>query len=150
MSMHVELAFFDGDTLLCHGAITCGAFERSDLFSGSDHDFRVTHQLEEPTCPITMSCTRAGLPLYRGALGMGVHTSQDWESINLGNIHTLAFCCRVDSEDAVYKALQLTRGRLGLRGILAGGRSDWRWIRRPPAGCGILSPRRRAAERPIR
>ena len=37
---------------------------------------------------------KAGVRLYSAALRMGVHTSQDWESVNLGNIHDLGFFCR--------------------------------------------------------
>ena len=33
--------------------------------------------------------------LYHAALRVGVHDSDDWESINLGNIHTMGFRCSV-------------------------------------------------------
>ena len=91
--MVVDLAFFDGEILLCRGSIQCCPHERTTCFSDGSHNFAVTYMLEEPSSPICIVCTRDGEQLYSAALQMGVHTSQDWESINLGNIHTLAFWC---------------------------------------------------------
>jgi hypothetical protein len=75
--MKVELAFFHGDSLLCRTQITCGAEERTEVFSGADsHEFTVTHRFEEPACPVVIDCTRSGERLYRAALRMGVHTGR--------------------------------------------------------------------------
>lgn len=98
--MRVELAFFDGDNLLCRGRIICGPSEITDRFpeEGGDLMFAVTHVFEEPACPLVIVCSRSGTHLYRTALRMGVHTSEDWESIELGEAHTLAFRCTLDSQ----------------------------------------------------
>lgn len=91
--MQIDLAFFDGDVLLARGSISCGPEERIELIAGSDHEFEVTHQFEEPSCPVTIVCRQRDRQLYKAGLQVGVHTSEDWESINLGNIHTLGFRC---------------------------------------------------------
>jgi hypothetical protein len=92
--MLVDLAFFDGDVLLARAVIRCGSKETTESITGEGHEFHVTHRYEEPACPIEIVCTKAGVRLYSAALRMGVHTSQDWESVNLGNIHDLGFFCR--------------------------------------------------------
>ena len=100
MPMRVDLAFFEGDALLCRGTVLIEATECTNTFSGSGHRFLVTHQFEEPAAPLTIACWRGSQRLYHGALRMGVHTSDDWESINLGNIHTLGFRCHVQPDGA--------------------------------------------------
>lgn len=92
--MLVELAFFDGDVLLARSVIQCGPAEVTESITGDGYEFLVTHRFEEPACPIEIVCNKAGKRLYNAALRMGVHTSQDWESVNLGNIHDLGFFCR--------------------------------------------------------
>jgi len=98
--MLVDLAFFDGDVLLARSAIRCGPAEATESIMGEGHEFLVTHRFEEPACPIEIVCTKAGKRLYRAALRMGVHTSEDWESVNLGNIHDLGFLCRPSDVEA--------------------------------------------------
>jgi len=91
----IELAFFTGDDLLCRGNVRCGVVEAANHFDGAgDHQFDVTSRFEEPASPVEIVCRRDGKQLYKAALRVGVHTSNDWESINLGNIHTLGFRCR--------------------------------------------------------
>ena len=92
--MHIDLALFDGDALLVRGAIDCSVQEQSFLLeSKSGLVFAFTARFEDPACPVSVHCTLQGKTLYRTALRVGVHTSDDWESIDLGGIHTLAFWC---------------------------------------------------------
>jgi hypothetical protein len=92
--MHVDFAFFDGDNLLLRGFFHCMASPRTEHFSAAEaHEFTVTHRLEEPACPIEIECRQHGKVRYTAALRMGVHDSEDWEAIDLGNIHTFAFRC---------------------------------------------------------
>ena len=91
--MDVELAFFAGDDLLVRGRITCGAREVTEVLSGGGFEFRITHALEELSAPISIVCVRDEVRVYESALRMGVHTSEDWEAIDLGGIHELAFRC---------------------------------------------------------
>ena len=90
--MLVDLAFFD--------VIRCGSAKETESISGDGLEFRATHRCEEPACPIEIVRTKAGKRLYRAALRMGVHTSEDWESVNLGNIHNLNFVCRPSDVEA--------------------------------------------------
>lgn len=97
--MKVELAFFEGDDLLSRGEILISKFSRNDKFaSNTGHQFQIQHQFDEPACPITIQCMLEGEELYNGELCMGVHDSDDWESINLGDTHTLGFRCFVMNE----------------------------------------------------
>lgn len=92
--MHVDFAFFDGDTLLLRGFFHCETSPCTEHFAGRDsHEFTVTHRFEEPACPIEIECRHTGKVRYTAALRMGVHNSDDWEAIDLGNIHTFAFRC---------------------------------------------------------
>ena len=91
----IELAFFKGDDLLCRGSVRCGAAEVADHFEGAEgHYFVVSSRFEEPASPMQIVCHRDGKQLYEAALRVGVHNSDDWESINLANVHTLGFRCR--------------------------------------------------------
>jgi hypothetical protein len=98
--MLVDLAFFSGDQLLGRSAIRCGATTVTETIAGEGHVFVVTHRFEDPACPIEIVCTKAGQPLYRAALRMGAHASDDWESVTLGNIHELCFFCRPSDMEA--------------------------------------------------
>ena len=92
--MAIELAFFDDDSLLCRGTVRCEDLETTEVFSSSaGHRFEVTHRFELPACPVEIVCFEDGKKLYESALRVGVHKSDDWESINLGDIHTLGFRC---------------------------------------------------------
>lgn len=92
--MHINLAFFENDTLLAAGAIHCTSTEETAELKGQlGHRFLITHQFEEPACPIVIECFIGGENLYRSASRFGVHTSEDWESIVLG-VHTLVFKCQ--------------------------------------------------------
>jgi len=98
-ALFIELAFFDKDTLLCRGGVRCGstkAVERLDGVGG--HQFEVSSQFEEPASPVEITCRRDGTLLYEAALRVGVHTSDDWESVELGNIHSLVFRCHEKDE----------------------------------------------------
>ncbi len=92
--MRVELAFFDGDTLLTRGEIQCGVEPNKSCFhSKQGHTFLVNYQFEEPACPVEIECIIDDAVKYRAALRVGVHNSEDWEVISLGNIHDLGFKC---------------------------------------------------------
>jgi len=95
--MNIDLAFFDGDDLLCQGPIRCRIPKEKTSFTGVDGSkFELQYHFEDPACPVSIQCSRNGEDLYMGALSIGVHNSDDWESVNLGNIHTLVFRCHVD------------------------------------------------------
>ena len=92
----IELAFFEEDDLLCRGNVRCGKVKAIDHFEGvggHHHQFEVSSRFEEPASPVEIVCRRDGKQLYKAAIRVGVHTSNDWEYVNLGNIHTLGFRC---------------------------------------------------------
>ena len=72
------------------------AVEHLDGVGG--HKFELSSQFEEPACPVEIECRRDGALLYKAALRVGVHTSDDWESLDLASIHTLAFRCRKEDD----------------------------------------------------
>ena len=92
--MEVDLAFFDNDQLLARGSICCGPETQTEVISQSGYDFEVSHSFEAPSSPVTIVCRQGDKQLYKAALQVGVHTSEDWESINLGDVHTLGLRCR--------------------------------------------------------
>ena len=94
--MQVDLAFFDGEELLCRGSIICTQVSSTDTVLGtSGHVFEVTSNFEEPACPVSVRCLLNGELQYNSELRMGVHDSADWEVVNLGNIHELGFYCKL-------------------------------------------------------
>ncbi len=95
MELHIDLAFFLDDDLLSRGEVRCRAVEATQQLEGvSGHRFEITSQFEEPACPVEILCYREEKQLYKAALRVGVHTSDDWESIDLAGVHTLGFRCR--------------------------------------------------------
>jgi hypothetical protein len=95
--MRVELAFFKGHELLCHGAISIDKEQRQcTLTSGSGHAFEISYMYEEPACPIFIRCFHDGELVSRSALRMGAHTSDDWEAISLAEPCELCFRCRAE------------------------------------------------------
>ena len=99
-TMHIELGFFAGDVLLARSCITCRQREEAiELEGAGGHVWSIKARFEEPASPVEIECVRDGQRLYRAALQVGVHDSDDWESIGL-DIHTLAFRCRVDEAGA--------------------------------------------------
>jgi len=92
-SLDIEMAFFRGDELLCRGAIRCISDENLQTFEGAEHTFQVTHAFERPACRVFISAARAGEHVFRSAMRVGVHTSDDLEAIDLGGGYSLVFKC---------------------------------------------------------
>jgi len=82
MSLRIDLAFFQEDDLLARGSIICVREETEySLVAESGHEFNITSRFEEPACPVEITCLRDNKELYRAALRVGVHTSDDWELV---------------------------------------------------------------------
>jgi hypothetical protein len=122
--MHVAFAFFEGDELLHRGEILVGPERTIGVYGEHLHvplpdgmpfshkpeiqlfvGLTIEHSFELPACPVAMRyyIVKEGvagqLPeqertLY-SELRMGVHTSDDWESVQL-QPYTLAFKCTVE------------------------------------------------------
>lgn len=89
--MRVELALFDGDTLLDRGEIVVTATEQTETLTL----FRVSHKLRDGTADVVLDDFADRIELKRSTLLMPVHESSDWESVELGK-YTLVFWCRTD------------------------------------------------------
>jgi len=89
--MRVELALFDGDTLLDRREIVIDATERIESFPM----YRARHQLGDEAADIVLDDFAGRIALQRTTLRMPIHESSDWESIELDS-YTLAFWCRVN------------------------------------------------------
>ena len=95
MELHIDLAFFQDDDLLGRGEVCCTAMKATSNLEGtSGYRFVVTSLFEIPACQLEIECYSQNSQLYRSALRVGVHNSDDWETIDLGGIHTLGFRCR--------------------------------------------------------
>ena len=90
--MHVEMALFDGDTLLERGHVCVGADQRTTSF----RLFQAHHNLGADGAEILLDGFDADAKIGRATLRMPVHDSEDWESIELG-AYTLGFLCRVNT-----------------------------------------------------
>jgi len=95
--MWVEPAFFKGNEFLCHGTIV---FDREQqqctLASESGHAFEISYSYDEPACRFFIRCIHDGERFSRSAMGMGVHTSGDWEAISLAEPYELGFRCHAE------------------------------------------------------
>ncbi len=95
--MRVELAFFKGNELLCHGTIAIDTEQRQCTIVGeSGPAFEISYTYEWPACPILIKCFHDGELVSRSALRMGVHTSDDWEAISLAEPYELGFRCHAE------------------------------------------------------
>jgi hypothetical protein len=88
--MRVELALFDGDTLLDRREIVVEVTQQIESFPL----FRVSHKLGTEAADIVLDGFADGIELMRSTVLMPIHESSDWESIELGK-YTLAFWCRL-------------------------------------------------------
>ncbi|WAC63718.1 hypothetical protein OVA13_02695 [Pseudoxanthomonas sp. SL93] len=90
--MHVDLALFEGDTLLDRGCFTVGADRAVFAFSL----FQASHQLVSGSADVVLFGFPKHIDLKKIALDMPVHESLDWETIDLGR-YTVAFSCRLEA-----------------------------------------------------
>jgi hypothetical protein len=90
--VRVELALFDGDTLLERSAIVVTATQQADSF----RLFRAGHKLGLEFADIILDDFADHLDLKKSTLRVPVHESTDWESIEIGR-YTLAFWCHLDA-----------------------------------------------------
>ena len=96
--MLIKMAFFEGDQLLVRGEITCSDdVRRRRLEACAGQQFEIAYRFEEPACLVSVTCSLAGEQLYRSAIMVGVHDSEDWESNELAENHVLAFRCYATS-----------------------------------------------------
>jgi hypothetical protein len=96
--MNIKMTFFEEDEMLAAGVVRC-LFEENEftIQGGNGYIFQIKASYEEPACPVFIKCFLDGKLLYRSALRMGVHSSDDWETIELANNHLLIFKCYVNS-----------------------------------------------------
>jgi len=96
LQLVIKLAFFEGDTLLGRSEIICAQLPASKVVEGGlGTRWTLSFHFEEPACPVEMICEKEGVHQYRSALRFGVHDSEDWEDIELGDLHALAFKCEM-------------------------------------------------------
>ncbi|QDU40457.1 hypothetical protein Mal4_48140 [Maioricimonas rarisocia] len=112
-AMRVELAFFDHEQLLCRDTILIVVEETvSEIHSERNETFRVTHQFEEPACRVFIKGFRSDRLLFRSAMRMGVHNSDDWEAVSLAAPFELCFRCTVvEDQTSLDDAASLARVR---------------------------------------
>lgn len=87
--MRVDLALFEGDTLLDRGVISIGPVTATDRF---EH-FIATHSPGSGVAVVQLSDFSTHIDLKSMALDMPIHESADWESIELGR-YGVVFRCR--------------------------------------------------------
>ena len=90
--MRVELALFDGDTLLERGHICVGAIRRTTSFCL----FQAHHNLGSDGAEVLLDGFDEGAKIRRASLDMPIQDSGGWESIELG-AYTLGFRCKVEA-----------------------------------------------------
>ncbi len=99
--MKVDLALFRGDELLCRGRISISEKRGSSEFAiHDDVTLFISHEFALPACSLSLELRRKSEgsmevdQLLEAGLAMGVHESDDWESVALGPDYTLGFFCR--------------------------------------------------------
>jgi hypothetical protein len=92
-AMRVEMAFFDGDTLLTRANVLVHSIEDECTVVAERGDrFEITRQFEEPASRLFIKCYDGdGNPAGRSAMRMGVHNSDDWEAVALNPPYELCF-----------------------------------------------------------
>ncbi len=96
-ALRAELAFFDGDDLLTRDIILIHADEDTCIINSERGDrFEITRRFEEPACPVFVKAYNSdGKFLFRSAMRMGVHNSDDWEKIDLAEPYEMCFKCAI-------------------------------------------------------
>lgn len=95
-SLFVEAAFFSGDVLIARGTFDVEEEKKQiQITSDSGDLFEITHKFEEPASPIEIKYVKNQDLKWKSALRMGVHDSDDWETINLVNDFDLCFKCEI-------------------------------------------------------
>jgi hypothetical protein len=109
-ALSVEFALFRNDTLLCRGMIQVEDQQKSEEFdyteppettgtASSGGHLAVRHQFGLPAASLEIWLIRylapegTGEVILEAAMAMGVHDSEDWESLALRE-YTFAFRCR--------------------------------------------------------
>jgi hypothetical protein len=110
-ALAVEFGLFHHDVLLCRTTIRIEEQQKSEELdctepseaagtaSCNDH-LVIRHQFALPAASLQFWLIRGAAPestgeiILEAALAMGVHNSEDWESVALGEEYTLAFRCR--------------------------------------------------------
>ena len=88
--MRIDLALFEGDTLLGRGEIAVGHTEGSTELPMC----RATHQLTGDMADVFSSSFSAYIEIRSLTLSTSVHDSADWETQDFGR-YLLAFWCRL-------------------------------------------------------
>ncbi len=94
-TMIIKFNFFEKDDLLCSGKLFCNQKKTINEFKSPDCEyvFKIEHEFDYPACPVSIECIYQSKHYYYSALRVGVHNSEDWESVNIGNIHDFVFMC---------------------------------------------------------
>ena len=92
MVMRVEIALFDGDTLMERGEIAVTSTRRVNSFQL----YKATHKLDREAADIVLDDFASHVELKKSTLRMPIHESTDWETIELDR-YTLAFWCHLDA-----------------------------------------------------
>jgi len=99
--MSVDLALFRGDELLGRGSICIrNQRESSEFALQDDMILFISHEFALPASSLSVELRRRAEGakekelLLEAGLAMGVHESDDWESVSLGPEYTLGFFCR--------------------------------------------------------
>lgn len=114
--MTVQFALFQGDDLLCRAEIRIEEHEKLEDFDYAVRAFDgitnpanptghlvVRHQFAIPAASLAITLVEFGAVasaaqiVLEASVVMGVHDSDDWESVALGRDYTLAFACRQES-----------------------------------------------------
>ena len=101
-AMRVEMLFFDGDEPLARTKVLVHEIEEEcEIECPRGDRFVVTRKFEQPACPVFISSfDSSGDFVGRSAMRMGVHNSDDLETIELVEPYLLCFrCAIVDCDD---------------------------------------------------
>jgi hypothetical protein len=92
-ALRVEMAFFDGDTLLTRANVLVHSIEdECTVLAERGERFEISRQFQEPASRLFIKYFDSdGNPAGQSAIRMGVHNSDDWEAIDLAAPYQLCF-----------------------------------------------------------
>jgi hypothetical protein len=114
-AMEVAFVLFYHDVLLCRSTVRIEEHQKSEEFDCSDtlsttgtasskRHLVVRHKFGLPAASLQLSLIGYAAPesvgkiILEAALAIGVHDSEDWESVALGEDYTFAFRCHQEVE----------------------------------------------------
>lgn len=101
--LEVDFALYKGSTVVKRGRFVATARRTLETFERNEDPespgvLSIEHEFDLPAATVSLTywagATEPRLRLFRASLAMGVHESDDWETVDMVPPHTFAFRCK--------------------------------------------------------